>query len=325
MKSKIKILLAVAAILAAAPSLAQKPALQNALPAPYAAPEFSGIEQWLNSKPLSMQSLKGKVVLIDFWTYSCINCLRTLPYVTGWDKKYREAGLVIIGIHAPEFKFEQNIDNVKKAIAKHGIEYPVAIDNGFTTWKAYKNRYWPAHYLIDKEGTVVYTHFGEGEYDVTENNIRVLLGMEAAAAENAPQAAASALTPETYLGYGRAERFGGKEILQGSTEFHFPDAIAGNHWALGGSWTVDAEKIISAEKGAALRLNFTARKVFLVLGSAGGKPINAALTLGGKPAGNVAVTDHRLYELIDQKTPQNNVLEIISDAPGLEAYAFTFG
>jgi len=142
--------------------------LQQGLGKPYAAPEFAGINAWLNSPPLTMRSLKGKVVLIDFWTYSCINCVRTLPYITDWDRKYRDMGLVIVGVHAPEFEFEKKLDNVKAALAQHGIRYPVALDNNLATWTNFNNLYWPAHYLIDKDGKVVYTHFGEGEYDVTE-------------------------------------------------------------------------------------------------------------------------------------------------------------
>jgi cytochrome c biogenesis protein CcdA/thiol-disulfide isomerase/thioredoxin len=158
---------------------AQPSGLIDAVPNPYKAPEFSGIEAWLNSKPLTMAQLKGKVVLIDFWTYSCINCARTLPYITQWDREYRDKGLVIIGVHAPEFEFEKNRANVEAAIAAHHIGYPVAMDNRLDTWTAYNNSYWPALYLIDQQGRVVYTHFGEGNYAETENNIRHLLGLNA--------------------------------------------------------------------------------------------------------------------------------------------------
>ncbi len=161
--------------------------LEDALPKPYAAPEFTGIAGWLNSQPLTMASLKGKVVLVDFWTYSCINCVRTLPYVTSWDKKYRDKGLVIIGVHSPEFEFEKKTDNIKTALGKYGIAYPVAIDNHLDTWASFKNEYWPEHYLIDKNGQVVYTHFGEGKYNVTENNIRYLLGLKDRAERRAAQ------------------------------------------------------------------------------------------------------------------------------------------
>ena len=314
-------------------------ALQKGLGSPYAAPEFAGIETWLNSPPLTMQSLKGKVVLIDFWTYSCINCVRTLPYLTDWDRKYRDMGLVIVGVHSPEFEFEKKLDNVKAAIAQHGIRYPVALDNILSTWLNFHNRYWPAHYLINKEGKVVYTHFGEGEYEVTENNIRYLLGLKETGETIKVEAPTFALgqTPETYLGHLRAENFGGKERVKRDAEnvFRFPAFLAEHEWALSGKWKVESEKIIAAEKGAALRLNFKARKVFIVLGTATGKPVRATLSLNGEavgtnagkdaPAGVVTIERNTLYELIDQKNPRNSLIEIKSDAPGLEAYAFTFG
>ncbi|BCB27476.1 cytochrome C biogenesis protein DipZ [Sulfurimicrobium lacus] len=328
---------------ARSPNAQQQPAgelvLQHGLNKPYAAPEFAGNDAWLNSKPLTMQSLKGKVVLVDFWTYSCINCVRTLPYITDWDRKYRDQGLVIVGVHSPEFEFEKKIDNVKAAIAQHGIRYPVAMDNNLATWDNFNNSYWPAHYLIDKDGKVVYTSFGEGDYDVTENNIRYLLGLKSMAQAAPAQAPAIApdQTPETYLGYDRAEHFAGKEhvALDAERAYRFPESLAGNQWALSGKWKVADEKIVAGEKGAALRLNFKARKVFLVLGTADGKPARVTIRLNGEALGSNAGKDasggvatiqlNTLYELIDQKTPKTGLLEIQSDAPGVEAYAFTFG
>ena len=194
-----------------------------------------------------MQGLKGKVVLIDFWTYSCINCVRTLPYITDWDRKYRDQGLVIVGVHAPEFEFEKKLDNVKAAIAQHGIRYPVALDNNLSTWVNFNNRYWPAHYLIDREGKVVYTHFGEGQYDVTENNIRYLLGLKSGVEPVKAEAPAENLyqTPETYLGYARANSFGGDQPVVHNAEkaYRFPDELAEDEWALSGKWRVDTQKI----------------------------------------------------------------------------------
>ena len=314
-------------------------ALEEGLSTPYPAPEIAGIEAWLNTEPLTMHSLKGKVVLIDFWTYSCINCVRTLPYLTEWDKKYREHGLVIIGVHSPEFEFEKKLDNVKDAIAQHGIQYPVALDNKFTTWLNFKNRYWPAHYLIDKEGRVVYTHFGEGKYAVTENNIRYLLGIKgkAEAVTPAAQGVTAGKTPETYLGYAWAKNFASKEKMRhdAASQYHFPRSLPDDAWALSGKWSVQSEKTVSAQKNAALRLNFKARKVFLVLGTASGKAIRATLSLNGKPIGDpagkdvaggtVTVQRNTLYELIDQKDFQSGLLEIRASEPGLEVYAFTFG
>ncbi len=313
--------------------------LQNGLEKPYSAPAWSGLEHWINSAPLTLQSLQGKVVLVDFWTYSCINCVRTLPYLVDWDNQYRSQGLVIVGIHAPEFEFEKNPDNIQAAVTKHGIRYPVAQDNELATWDQFQNRYWPAHYLINREGQVVYTHFGEGEYVVTENNIRFLLGLKTEA--HTPQVQVSPIapdqTPETYLGYARADRFGGKETPKrnASEAYHFPPFLPENKWALEGTWRIGSEKIVTDGTGAALRLNCKARKIFLVLGSATGKSIRVSIRLNGEavggnagqdaPNGELTIERNTLYELIDQKTPSNSLLEIRSDDPGLEAYAFTFG
>jgi cytochrome c biogenesis protein CcdA/thiol-disulfide isomerase/thioredoxin len=313
--------------------------LREGLSKPYPAPEFAEIENWLNSPPLTMQELRGKVVLIDFWTYSCINCIRTLPYLTEWDRKYRDMGLVIVGVHSPEFEFEKKTGNVRAAIAQHGIRYPVAQDNRLSTWLNFNNRYWPAHYLIDRQGQVVYTHFGEGKYEVTENNIRYLLGLKEKGETIAVEGPtfAPGQTPETYLGYARADSFGGSERVTRDAEssYRFPASLPEHGWALSGKWKVEREKIVSVEKGAALRLNFKARRVFLVLGTASGQPLRATVTLNGEPAGAYAGKDapggvvtierNTLYELIDQKAPKNGLIEIRSDEPGLEAYAFTFG
>jgi thiol-disulfide isomerase/thioredoxin len=311
-------------------------ALQDGLSKPYPAPEFTGIETWFNTPPLNLQGLKGKVVLIDFWTYSCINCVRTLPHLVEWDRKYRNQGLAIIGMHAPEFEFEKKPANVKAAIAHYGISYPVALDNQLATWDKFDNHYWPAHYLIDATGKVVYTHFGEGKYEVTENNIRYLLGLkDSVAAPEKTITSAYPQTAETYLGYSRAKNFSSNAVRNAQSTYLFPGTLAQDHWALNGKWKVDAEKVISGEKHAALRLNFNARKVFLVLGTATGQPLHLRLKLNGQtvgehagkdaPAGMLTIERNMLYELIDQKTPDNGLLEIETDAPGLEAYAFTFG
>ncbi len=313
--------------------------LSDALPEPYPAPEFSGISAWLNSTPLTMGSLKGKVVLVDFWTYSCVNCVRTLPYLARWDKKYRNNGLVIIGVHSPEFEFEKNKANVMAALSQYDINYPVALDNQLDTWTAFNNRYWPAHYLIDRDGKVVYTHFGEGNYAETENNIRILLGIDKIAADHDDdkyKTAIAHITPETYLGYERADNFGGNETINPDsiTEFHFPESLAPDNWALSGTWKVEAQHITSDSKTASIKINFTAKKLFLVLGSASGKHLSVKLLLNGEPVaknagkdvknGILTVKNHTLYELINQQSVQNSTLEVTS-GPGLEAYAFTFG
>ena len=311
--------------------------LQNGLGKPYPAPEFATSNEWVNVPPQTMAGLKGKVVLVDFWTYSCINCLRTLPYLTGWDRKYRADGLVIVGVHAPEFAFEKNIANVRAAMAKYGIDYPVTLDNRLDTWTNFKNEYWPAHYLIDRQGQVVYTHFGEGAYDVTENNIRQLLGLDG---KIAPVTAAAPYTrgqtPETYLGYARADRFANDGLKRDSiADYKLPDIVAPNHWALDGRWQSDGEKIVAAASNARLQLNFSAKKVFLVMGTANGQPVSATVRLNASepadkagadaPAGKITVDQHRLYEIVNQGAMANGVVEIIADQPGLEAYAFTFG
>lgn len=312
--------------------------LQHPLAQPYAAPAITGIQKWFNSDPLTMESLKGKVVLVDFWTYSCINCIRTLPYLKAWYEKYRDQGLVIIGVHAPEFEFEKDPANVRSAIAARGIKYPVALDNNYTTWQNFKNQYWPAHYLIDREGKVVYTHFGEGKYEITENNIRYLLGLrgtvEAMSLDGAP--AGEGLTPETYLGYSRIENHSG-ETLQRDETFLYQTALPlpAHHWTLQGSWRVESDKSVAVEDYARLQLNFTAKKVFLVMGTTDGSPVKVSLKLDGAPldknagkdvkGSTIIVNRHRLYELVDLPAPETHLLEISAQQPGLEVYAFTFG
>ncbi len=321
------------------PSVGNEVIIQNGLARPYPAPDLTGLQNWLNSPPLTMPGLRGKVVLIDFWTYSCINCVRTLPYLVEWDRKYRDQGLVIVGIHAPEFEFEKRADNVKAAVLQHGIGYPVAQDNGLVVWEGFNNRYWPAHYLINREGQVVYTHFGEGEYAVTENNIRLLLGLKTGAEAPPPPASRIApdQTPETYLGYARADSFSGKEAVSRDRDkvYQFPSFLAEGEWALEGQWKVQSEQIVATGNDGALRINFKARKVFLVLGSATGKPIQVSIRLNGEavgtkagkdaPGGLLTIDHNTLYELIDQGKPRNSLLEIKANSPGLEVYAFTFG
>lgn len=317
-------------------SIESSSGLQDALSNPYPAPEISGIEAWLNSNPLTIASLKGKVVLIDFWTYSCINCQRTLPYITKWDRSYRDKGLVIIGIHAPEFEFEKDVNNVRNALGTNNIEYPVALDNRLDTWTNFNNQAWPAHYLINKQGKVVYTHFGEGNYTETENNIRYLLGLSGEAENIAePRYFNYNQTPETYLGFERSENFSSPTPIKQNSKFKLPEFLPSNHWALSGQWSIEPQRIIAKEAGAKLQLNFTAKKVFLVLGSSSSEPIWATLKLNGQAIGKMAgqdvvnskisVSEHRLYELVNQDQSQNSLLEITSNKPGLQAYAFTFG
>lgn len=310
--------------------------LQEALAVPYTAPEFSGISTWLNSEPLSMKQLEGKVVLVDFWAYSCVNCVRTLPHLREWHAKYHDKGLIIVGVHAPEFDFEKDPANVKHAVTKWKVPYPVAMDNDLATWNNYSNQYWPAHYLVNKQGNVVYTHFGEGKYDVMEHNIRTLLGLNAETTTVPQQTAyAQDQTPETYLGYFRAEHFASTQPVtsESMADYSYPTALPLHHWALQGQWKVGSQRITAGAKGASLKLHFKSQKVFLVLGSATGKPIQASITLNnattntGKdaPDGKLTVDQHILYELIAQPEHKEGELEITTEGEGLEAYAFTFG
>jgi thiol-disulfide isomerase/thioredoxin len=333
-----------------------KPAsLINPLPRPYQAPALKQNEHWFNSQPLTLQGLKGKVVLIDFWTYSCINCLRTLPHITAWDREYRSKGLVILGIHTPEFDFEKKTDNIQAALLKHHILYPVATDNDYGTWQNYENQYWPAHYLIDKTGKVVYTHFGEGEYEVTENNIRSLLGLPALPDLKAKSTSNRLFqisplqlqTPETYLGYQRAQNFSSPEGVQrtAGSSFSYPGFLPLHSWALSGKWQMDPEKIVAQEPGAALKLNFRAKKVFLVLGihtpklsnpksGSFGLSKHVKILLNGQPIATrgghdvkdntLTITQNTLYELVLQDKSAKGTLEIQVIEPGVEAYAFTF-
>jgi len=313
----------------------KKETLINGLASPYAAPDFKGITKWLNSEPLSIKDLKGKVVLVDFWTYSCINCIRTLPHLKDWYAKYKDAGLVVVGVHAPEFLFEHDPKNVSDAIANDGVTYPVALDNNFATWHNYNNNYWPAHYLINREGQVVYTHFGEGEYDITEDNIRFLLSVKGEVspnpAENAEETAPGQ-TPETYLGYERGDRFVTEKTASETGKYNFPN-LPTHNWALSGNWKRNLE-YISSEAAAALQFHFRAGKVFLVMGSA--SPIEVSVLLNGKPIDKlsrgkdvkgdvVLVQEHKLYELVRLPKTEDALLEIRVSKPGLECYAFTFG
>src|SRR6266508_158274 len=285
------------------------------------APDLQGISAWINSPPLTMQHLRGKVVLVDFWTYSCINCLRTLPYLESWDRRYRSKGLVILGVHSPEFAFEHDLGNVHAAVKRLGVRYPVALDNDFGTWNAYQNQYWPADYLIDRSGRVRDVHFGEGAYAETEHKIRQLLATRLPPALDQPDRTPTELrTPETYLGYSRIGNYDGSPVrTDEAAKYTFPPALPGDSFAYAGTWTVEGERILAGE-GARLRLNFLARSVHLVLGGRG----QVRVELNGRVLRTVNVTADELYTLVTQKTARAGLLEL-SFTPGLSAYAFTFG
>jgi cytochrome c biogenesis protein CcdA/thiol-disulfide isomerase/thioredoxin len=289
------------------------------------APDLHDISAWINSKPLTLESLRGRVVLVDFWTYSCINCLRTLPYLESWDKRYRSKGLAIIGVHTPEFGFEHDLGNVRGAVRRLRVRYPVALDNDYGTWKAYANNYWPAHYLIDQQGNVREVHIGEGDYAQTEHHIRQLLAAGATgtlpkAGRDPDHTPREIRTPESYLGYLRIENYAGSPLqTDRSAAYRFPPALDLDTFAYAGLWTVEGERIISGSD-ARLRLHFTARNVHLVLGGRG----TVKVKLDGKEAGTVSVAAERLYTLVSLPRPRNGLLEL-RFSPGLAAYAFTFG
>ena len=292
------------------------------------APEFQEIDRWVNSKPLTLASLRGKVVLIDFWTYSCINCLRTLPYVKRWAATYRRTGLVVVGVHTPEFAFEHVPANVERAVRSLDVDYPVALDNGYGTWSAWGNQYWPAKYLVDRQGHVRYAHFGEGEYQRSEDVIRRLLAEKAlpkpVSASIRDQTPTELLTPETYLGSARIDRFVGSRLVPGrEADYSIPKVVPQSSFGYGGRWTVEKERIV-AGRNARLRLSFHARKVFLVLG-ANDRTGTVQVTVDGRSLQTVQVTDDRLYILAELPGEAANHILDLSFSPGTEAYAFTFG
>ena len=329
-----------------------KPGEGPVLPVEGAAPALDGAVTWLNSPPLTTAQLKGKVVVVDFWTYSCINCLRAIPYVRAWAEKYKDQGLVVIGVHAPEFAFEKDVKNVRKAVADLKIGYPVAVDNNYAIWRAFGNQYWPAHYFIDANGQVRHHHFGEGGYDQSERVIQQLLaeagkakvegGLVAVKASGA-QAASNSQdvgSPETYVGYGRAENFAsaGGAVRDARHVYALNGPLRLNAWGLVGDWTIGAEQASLNAPGGRIAYRFRARDLHLVLGpAASGAKVRYRITIDGKPpgenhgmdtdaAGNGVITGQRLYQLVRQKGPiADRAFEIQFLDAGAQAYAFTFG
>jgi cytochrome c biogenesis protein CcdA/thiol-disulfide isomerase/thioredoxin len=314
---------------------------------------LSGATDWINSPPLTADQLKGKVVLIDFWTYSCINCLRTLPYVRAWADKYKDSGLVVIGVHTPEFPFEKDLSNVQKAVHDFGITYPVAIDNNNKIWNAFSNQYWPAHYFIDANGKVRFHHFGEGNYDESERWIQDLLkernaqqalpagivNVQAHGAEAAPDMD-DVRSPETYVGYQRTQHFASPGGLNqdGPKLYSIPPQLELNQWALAGKWIDQGQIAVLAPAKGKIAFRFHARDLHLVLGpSVDGKPVRFRVTIDGKAPGenhgvdtndngDGIVTENRLYQLVRQKgaiTDHTFTIEFLN--PGVQAFAFTFG
>jgi cytochrome c biogenesis protein CcdA/thiol-disulfide isomerase/thioredoxin len=336
-----------AAMMKAAPA----PAAAGNLPVEGALPVLSGAVEWLNSPPLTAESLKGKVVLVDFWTYSCINCLRSIPYVRAWAEKYKDQGLVVIGVHAPEFPFEKSVDNVKQAVARLKIDYPVAIDNDYAIWRAFNNEYWPADYFIDAEGRIRHHYFGEGDYAESEKIIQQLLaetgkasppaGVVSVSATGAEAASdeADVKSPETYIGYARSENFASPGGSVGDApHVYSPGDLKLNDWSLAGDWTVGGQYATLDKTDGAISFRFHARDLHLVLGpDADGKPVRFRVTIDGAAPGESrgadvnadgegVVTDHRLYQLVRQSGPvMDRTFTIQFLDPDVQAYAFTFG
>jgi cytochrome c biogenesis protein CcdA/thiol-disulfide isomerase/thioredoxin len=286
-----------------------------------AAPALVAGGDWINSKPLTLKQLRGKVVLVDFWTYSCINCLRTLPHLESWYRTYRSKGLVIVGVHTPEFAFEHVASNVRAAVKRLGIAYPVVQDNNYKTWDNYANEYWPAEYLVDRSGHVRHTHFGEGEYGQTEDLIRRLLGASGPKARQmADITPTELLTPETYLGYERIANYTGSTIQPNRRAVYtFPSSLAQNAFAYSGAWRIGAQQALAGAH-ARLRLRFHAEDVYVVLGGQG----TVTSSIDGKPAGTIHVNAERLYTVRASKKVTDALLEL-RFSPGVQAYSFTFG
>jgi thiol-disulfide isomerase/thioredoxin len=313
---------------------------------------LSGATGWINSEPLTAKELKGKVVLVDFWTYSCINCLRSLPYIRAWADKYKDSGLVVIGVHTPEFDFEKQQPNVQKAVRKFGITYPVALDSKRAIWDAFSNVSWPAHYFIDAKGKVSFEHFGEGNYEQSERWIQKLLeerasspmpestvsvqaqGVEAAADVN------DVRSPETYIGYARAEHFASPGGIRQDADkvYTAPAQPALNRWGFSGKWADHQQIAVLKLAGGKIVFHFYARDLHLVLGpTADGKPVRYRVTIDGQAPGenhgvdtdaegNGIVTEDRLYQLVRQKgAVTDHVFAIEFEDPGVEAFSFTFG
>lgn len=321
------------------------------LPDEGTAPPLDGAVEWLNSAPLTMEQLRGKVILIDFWTYSCINCIRTIPYVRAWAEKYKDQGLVVIGVHTPEFAFEKKIDNIKKAISSFKINYPVTVDNDYKIWRAYSNNYWPAHYLIDGNGQIRYHHFGEGNYRKTEQAIQDLLheagsrtSLDTTVNPDAKGAEASPdlqhiRSPETYLGYERTSGFASSiPIVEDKPNSYSFRKLALNQWGLSGTWNVGAEQAVLTSPNGMVAFRFRARDLHLVMGpSATSEPIRFQVSIDGKAPGadhgsdtdsqgNGTVTTTKLYQLVRQSNDiEEHEFEIRFLSPGVAAYAFTFG
>jgi thiol-disulfide isomerase/thioredoxin len=324
----------------------------TSLPVEGRMPALDGATGWLNSEPLTPESLRGRVVLVDFWTYTCINWLRTLPYVRAWAERYRDQGLVVLGVHTPEFSFEGDVDNVRRAVEDMRIPYPVAIDTGYGVWEAFANRYWPALYFVDATGRIRHHVFGEGDYDRSERVIQELLAEAGAAVAGGPLVPVAGdgieapadwddlRTGETYLGYGQGSGLASPEAAVGDQrrEYTIPASLRLNQWALSGTWTVGSEAVVPEEPGGRIAFRFHARDVHLVMAPVtGGRPARFTVRLDGRPPGDAhgvdvdergegTASEQRLYQLIRQPLPiADRLFEIEFLDAGVGAVVFTFG
>ena len=308
-------------------------------------PALGGATGWLNSEPLGPDELRGRVVLVDFWTFTCINWLRTEPYVRAWSRAYRDDGLVVIGVHTPEFSFEHGIDRVRQAIKEREIDYPVAVDNDYAIWSAFGNHYWPALYFVDSDGVIRDHHFGEGRCEESERFIQRLLGIgrELVSVEGVGLEAEAdwdqLRTPETYLGYGRSEDFvsPGGAAFDKLSGYELPERLRFNHWALASEWTIGRENVVLDGAGGSIAYRFHARDAHLVMSAGAHAPIPFRVLIDGEapgPAhgvdvdenGNGLLREGRLYQLARQDGEvRDRTLEITFHEPGAEAYVFTFG
>jgi hypothetical protein len=307
-------------------------------------PPLGGATEWLVSEPLGPADLSGHVVLVNFWTWTCINWLRQEPYVRAWSRAYRDDGLIVVGVHTPEFSFEHRIDGIRRAIEEREIDYPVAVDNDYAIWNAFDNHFWPALYFVDRDGVIRHRHFGEGQYEESERVIQDLLGIErelvavAGVGVEAEADWAHLRTPETYLGYSRGSGFSSasRHAFDEAHLYELPD-LRSNEWALAGKWTIGGEKIVLEESAGSIAFRFEARDAHLVLSTEAGEPIPFRLRLDGSApgeahgvdadeAGNGVLRESRMYQLVRQQGPvRERTLEITFGEPGAEAYAFTFG
>jgi thiol-disulfide isomerase/thioredoxin len=307
-------------------------------------PSLGGATEWLNSEPPGPAELRGHVVLVNFWTLTCINWLRQEPYVRAWSQAYRDDGLLVIGVHTPEFSFEHEIDRVRQATNERGIDYPVAVDDDYEIWRAFDNHYWPALYFVDADGVIRDQRFGEGRYEPSERVIQQLLGVERelVSVEGLGVEAEAdwehLRTPETYLGSGRSERFASADgAFDERRGYQLPNRLRVNHWALAGEWTIGREKVVLDEAGGSIAFRFHARDAHLVLSPGAREPIPFRVLLDGEAPGpshgvdvdedgNGLLRDGRMYQLVrEHDAVRERTLEVTFLEPGAEAYAFTFG